>query len=190
MTKALLATIKAEYQHTEPTLSRKEHIKLLCEKYNCDTKDLKGYTTWEKGLNLESKIKLVYETIFVPQIELEPDNEDKALEISETADKIIKGEIVSNPTQTKATKDGFEGLRLLDTKLQKQALELLQAIDECISIIESAKDIKDLVSAHTSIRDSYFNTQAPMINIINGNVDNSSTQNELTVLLDNTEDDC
>ena len=55
--------------------------------------------------------------------------------------------------------------------------------------IETVKDVRDLVAAHSQIRDSYFNTQAPMINIINGNVDNSN-KNELAVLLENTEEDC
>jgi hypothetical protein len=148
MTKALLATIRAEYEHTDATIDD------LKEKY------------------------------------LEASNKELEHEIHETADKIVKGEIVSNPPQKlKQLADGFEGLRLLDTQLQAQALSLLGSIDNQMQYIESAKDVRDLVAAHTQLRDSYFNTQAPMINIINGNVDNSN-KNELAVLLENTEEDC
>ena len=132
MNKTLLQIIKAKYQHTEPELNRQEHIKQLCEKYSCEKKDLKGYTTWEKGFDTTSKIKLLYETVYVPEIEeyLEQSEEELEVEIHKTVDKIVKGEIVSNPSQKiKQLNDGFEGLRLLDTKLQSQALSLFGVID-------------------------------------------------------------
>jgi len=192
MTKALLQIIKAEFEHTEPELNKQKHLDSLCEKYSCTKKDLKGYTKWSKGFDTTTKIKLLYETVYSPEIEedLEKSDEELEFEIHETADKIVSGEVVSNPSQkVKQLNDGFEGLRLLDTKLQTQALGLLGEIDKQMGDIETAKDVRDLVAAHVQIRDSYFNTQAPMINIINGNVDNSN-KNELAVLLDNTEEDC
>lgn len=56
MTRSLLRTIQAEYEHTNATIG------MLCEKYDCTTKDLKGYTTWKKTVLSEDDtiIKQVY----------------------------------------------------------------------------------------------------------------------------------
>ena len=79
MTKALLRTIQAEYEHTDATIDS------LCAKYNCTTKDLRGYTTWNKNIvaELDTSIKLVYETVYAPQhdIGLDIEDEEDVLEV-------------------------------------------------------------------------------------------------------------
>lgn len=196
MTKALLQTIKAEYEHTDAT------IQSLCDKYSCSTKELKGYTTWKKETmdDIDTSIKLVYETIYAPVHDLvdEEDEEDKTppppkevieAEIITTAEDIRSNKPVDAASLPKAARDGFEGLRLLDTKLQTQALNLLSKIDEMLDYCETTRDVKDLVTSHTAIRDSYFNTKAPMINILNGDVVQGD-KNELATLLNGVSDDC
>ena len=196
MTKALLRTIQAEYEHTEATIDS------LCAKYNCTTKDLKGYTTWNKNIvsELDTSIKLVYETIYAPQheildIEDEDDNEPIPpievieAEIVHTAEEIRNNKPVDAASLPKAARDGFEGLRLLDTQLQSQAIRLLGKLDEMLDYCETPRDVKDLVTSHTAIRDSYFNTKAPMINILNGDVVQGD-KNELATLLNGVDDDC
>ena len=196
MTKALLRTIQAEYEHTEATIDS------LCAKYNCTTKDLKGYTTWNKNIvsELDTSIKLVYETIYAPQheildIEDEDDNEPIPpievieAEIVHTAEEIRNNKPMDAASLPKAARDGFEGLRLLDTQLQSQAIRLLGKLDEMLDYCETPRDVKDLVTSHTAIRDSYFNTKAPMINILNGDVVQGD-KNELATLLNGVDDDC
>jgi len=187
MTKALLKNIQIEYEHTNTSIEE------LCEQYGCTTKDLKGYTKWEKNPqdSIDSSIKLVYETLYSPNIEdyLEQNIETIEAEIVHTADDIKHSKPVTKESLPQQARDGFEGLRLLDTKLQTQALTLLQAIDTELHNVESAKDVRDLVAAHTSIRDSYFNTKAPMVNILNGDVQVGSG-NGLAILLEGTPDDC
>ena len=196
MTKALLRTIQAEYEHTEATIDS------LCAKYNCTTKDLKGYTTWNKNIvsKLDTSIKLVYETIYAPQHEIldtedEDDNEPIPpievieAEIVHTAEEIRNNKPVDATSLPKAARDGFEGLRLLDTQLQSQAIRLLGKLDEMLDYCETPRDVKDLVTSHTAIRDSYFNTKAPMINILNGDVVQGD-KNELATFLNGVDDDC
>lgn len=187
MTKALLNNIKIEYEQTEAT------IEDLTHKYSCTTKDLKGYTTWVKHPedSLESSIKLVYETLYTPDIEdyLEKDPEVIEAEIMSTANEIKSSNPVQIEALPKQARDGFEGLRLLDTKLQSQALTLLTTIDMMVHNVETAKDVRDLVASHTAIRDSYFNTKAPMINILNGDV-TTGNQSGLADLLEGVPDDC
>lgn len=196
MTKALLRTIQAEYEHTEATIDS------LCAKYNCTTKDLKGYTTWNKNIvsELDTSIKLVYETIYAPQHEIldtedEDDNEPIPpievieAEIVHTAEEIRNNKPVDAASLPKVARDGFEGLRLLDTQLQSQAIRLLGKLDEMLDYCETTRDVKDLVTSHTAIRDSYFNTKAPMINILNGDVVQGD-KNELATLLNGVDDDC
>ena len=196
MTKALLRTIQAEYEHTEATIDS------LCAKYNCTTKDLRGYTTWNKNIvsELDTSIKLVYETIYAPQHEIldtedEDDNEPIPpievieAEIVHTAEEIRNNKPVDAASLPKAARDGFEGLRLLDTQLQSQAIRLLGKLDEMLDYCETPRDVKDLVTSHTAIRDSYFNTKAPMINILNGDVVQGD-KNELATLLNGVDDDC
>lgn len=196
MTKALLQTIKAEYEFTDLSLQQ------LCTKYKCELKDLKGYTGWRKNQekSLDSSIKLVYETIFKPELtDYAISDEDEIVtedikheveaEIVHTAELIKDNKPVDIKDIPKQMRDGFEGLRLLDAKLQTQALGLLGKLDAMIDYVETARDIKDLVQAHTAIRDSYFNTKAPMINILNGDVVQGD-KNELATLLNGVADDC
>ena len=184
MTKKLLATIKAEFEYTDATIDD------LTLKYSCNTKELKGYTKWKKNPECNN-IRLIYETIYTPKIEehLELTVEEIETEIIATANDIKQHKPVTIDSVPKQARDGFEGLRLLDTKLQAQALTLLTTIDAQLHNIETAKDVRDLVASHTAIRDSYFNTKAPMVNILNGDVINGN-KNELAELLDGTADDC
>jgi hypothetical protein len=196
MTKALLQTIKAEYEFTDITLTQ------ICAKYSCTTKDLKGYSSWIKHpeKSVSSAIKLVYETVYSPTMEVEEIDtkqddtqiltvEEVEAEIVHTAELIKESKPIDIGSLPKQARDGFEGLRMLDTKLQAQALTLLQKLDEMTHYIETAKDLKDLVTSHTAIRDSYFNTKAPMINILNGDVVQGD-KNELATLLNGVGDDC
>lgn len=196
MTKALLQTIKAEYEFTDLSLQQ------ICTKYSCELKDLKGYTGWRKNQekSLDSSIKLVYETVFKSELtDYAISNEDEIVtddikqeveaEIVHTAELIKDNKPVDIKDIPKQMRDGFEGLRLLDAKLQTQALGLLGKLDSMIDYVETARDIKDLVQAHTAIRDSYFNTKAPMINILNGDVVQGD-KNELATLLNGVADDC
>ena len=196
MTKALLRTIQAEYEHTDA------NIDSLCTKYSCTVKDLKGYTGWKKNPQntIETAVKFVYDTIYSPQHDLDeetidtdeeplPTKEVIEAEIIHTAEEIQHNKPVDIGSLPKVARDGFEGLRLLDTKLQTQALHLLSKIDAMLDYCETAKDVKDLVTSHTAIRDSYFNTKAPMINILNGDVVQGD-KNELATFLNGVDDDC
>lgn len=195
MTKALLRTIQAEYEHTQTD------IESLCLKYRCDKKELRGYTTWRRNPqnNIDTAIKFVYEEVYSPQHTLDeedeeddeyiPDKEVIEAEIVHTAEEIQKNRPVEIGSLPKVARDGFEGLRLLDTKLQSQAMSLLSKIDELLDSCETTRDVKDLVTSHTAIRDSYFNTKAPMINILNGDVVHGD-KNELATFLNEVDDDC
>lgn len=224
MTRSLLRTIQAEYEHTNATIG------MLCEKYDCTTKDLKGYTTWKKTVLSEDDtiIKQVYNkyTEQVPAIDESevdivtqddysdieiPVIQDEAEELEELeAESIqvmtpeeIKSEVVSiaadisagkavevaQPEQPSQLQQSLEGMRKLDVKMQAQALRLLGKIDDMAEYCETAKDIKDLIQAHTSIRDSYFNTKAPMINILNGDVVHGD-KSELATFIASIDDDC
>lgn len=196
MTKVLLRTIQAEYEHTNVD------IQTICDKYSCTVKELKGYTTWKKNPqnNIDTAIKFVYETVYSPEHTLDieytdaneqplPSKEVIEAEIIHTAEEIQHNKPVDIGSLPKVARDGFEGLRLLDTKLQTQALRLLSKIDEMLDSCETTRDVKDLVTSHTAIRDSYFNTKAPMINILNGDVVQGD-KNELATFLNGVDDDC
>ena len=223
MTRSLLRTIQAEYEHTNATIG------MLCEKYDCTTKDLKGYTTWKKTVLSEDDtiIKQVYNKyneqvpaiderevdvdtqddysdIEIPVIPDEIETEElEADQIQEMTPEEIKSEVVSiaadisagkavdiaQPAQPSQLQQSLEGMRKLDVKMQAQALRLLGKIDAMVDECETAKDIKDLIQAHTSIRDSYFNTKAPMINILNGDVVQGD-KSELATFIASIDDDC
>ncbi len=187
MTKAMLQTIKAEFEHTPITMNE------LCEKYSCAPKDLIGRTTWRKNPqnNPSTAVKLIYETIFSPNPEhyLEQTAEEQQQELIVTAEKIQAGQIIEKKDFAPNIRDGFEGLRMLDAALQSQALSLITSIGEMMREAETPQDIKHLVTSHTAIRDSYFNTKAPMVNIMNGDVV-SGDKNELATLLEGVQDDC
>lgn len=221
MTRSLLRTIQAEYEHTNA------NIGMLCEKYDCTTKDLKGYTTWKKTVLSEDDtvLKQVYNKYAeqVPAIEEQdvigdtdddfsdielPSTEDKEEQEEDVGDSIviemtpeeIKSEVVSiaadisagkviDVSQPSQLQQSLEGMRKLDVKMQAQALRLLGKIDTLVEECETARDIKDLIQAHTSIRDSYFNTKAPMINILNGDVVQGD-KSELATFIASVDDDC
>ena len=224
MTRSLLRTIQAEYEHTNATIG------MLCEKYDCITKDLKGYTTWKKTVLSEddtiikqvynkyteqvpaideSEVDIVtqddYSDIEIPIIpdEIEELEELEAESIQEMTPEEIKSEVVSiaadisagkavevvQPAQPSQLQQSLEGMRKLDVKMQAQALKLLGKIGKMADSCETAKDIKDLIQAHTSIRDSYFNTKAPMINILNGDVVHGD-KSELATFIASIDDDC
>ena len=221
MTRSLLRTIQAEYEHTNA------NIGMLCEKYDCTTKDLKGYTTWKKTVLSEDDtvLKQVYNKYAeqVPAIEEQdvigdtnddfsdielPSTEDKEEQEEDVGDSIviemtpeeIKSEVVSiaadisagkviDVSQPSQLQQSLEGMRKLDVKMQAQALRLLGKIDTLVEECETARDIKDLIQAHTSIRDSYFNTKAPMINILNGDVVQGD-KSELATFISSVDDDC
>ena len=221
MTRSLLRTIQAEYEHTNA------NIGMLCEKYDCTTKDLKGYTTWKKTVLSEddTALKQVYNKYAeqVPAIEEQdvigdtnddfsdielPSAEDKEEQEEDVGDTVviemtpeeIKSEVVSiaadisagkviDVSQPSQLQQSLEGMRKLDVKMQAQALRLLGKIDTMVEECETARDIKDLIQAHTSIRDSYFNTKAPMINILNGDVVQGD-KSELATFISSVDDDC
>ena len=221
MTRSLLRTIQAEYEHTNA------NIGMLCEKYDCTTKDLKGYTTWKKTVLSEDDtvLKQVYNKYAeqVPAIEEQdvigdtnddfsdielPSIENKEEQEEDVGDTVviemtpeeIKSEVVSiaadisagkviDVSQPSQLQQSLEGMRKLDVKMQAQALRLLGKIDTLVEECETARDIKDLIQAHTSIRDSYFNTKAPMINILNGDVVHGD-KSELATFISSVDDDC
>lgn len=222
MTKAILQIIEAEYSYSEATIDS------LCDKYGCTTKELKGYTTWRKNYLEPTKtknkkqtdgyVKLVYETLYSPDITHEEDQlqtsigleanigpleveaelvDDSLLTddrfdrdiIHQTADRILHRQPVTKLELPQKLQDGFEGLRKLDSRLQEQSLRFLDAIELMLVEIETPKDLRDLAAVHTSIRDVYFNTKSPMINILNGDV-NYGAKSELATLLEGAADDC
>lgn len=238
MTKALLKTLKLEYEFTNVTKAQ------LCARHNCELKDLKGHTLWRKNQldSTDAMVKSLYtnfleqsldyelESIGVDELEWEEivEIEPEVIEpevIEPEADKIAMPQVTSmideddldgivlptrdelhlevatiaqdirehKPVDLLKASDELQtslaGLKKLDTKLQSQADRLLAKLDDLIDYVDTAKDLKDLVSAHTAIRDSYFNTKAPMVNILNGDMVHGD-KNELATFLSSVSDDC
>ena len=233
MTKALLKTLKLEYEFTNITKSQ------LCARHNCELKDLKGHTMWRKSQldSADAMVKSLYtnfleqsldyelECIGADELEVEEIVEIEPEVIEPEGDKIAMPQVTSMideddldgivlPTRDelhlevatiaqdirehkpvdllKASDDlqtSLAGLKKLDTKLQSQADRLLAKLDDLIDYVDTAKELKDLVSAHTAIRDSYFNTKAPMVNILNGDMVHGD-KNELATFLSSVSDDC
>lgn len=244
MTKALLKTLKLEYEFTNVTKAQ------LCARHNCELKDLKGHTLWRKNQldSTDAMVKSLY-TNFLEQsldyelecigadeleveeiVEIEPEEivviePEVIVEIEPEEDKIAMPQVTSmideddldgivlptrdelhlevatiaqdirehKPVDLLKASDELQtslaGLKKLDTKLQSQADRLLAKLDDLIDYVDTAKDLKDLVSAHTAIRDSYFNTKAPMVNILNGDMVHGD-KNELATFLSSVSDDC
>lgn len=238
MTKALLKTLKLEYEFTNITKAQ------LCARHNCELKDLKGHTLWRKNQldSTDAMVKSLY-TNFLEQsldyelecigmdeleaeeiVEIEPEviepeviepEEDKIampqvtsmideddldgivlptrdelhLEVATIAQDIRENKPVDLLKASDELQTSLAGLKKLDTKLQSQADRLLAKLDDLIDYVDTAKDLKDLVSAHTAIRDSYFNTKAPMVNILNGDMVHGD-KNELATFLSSVSDDC
>lgn len=211
MNKIILDKLKVEYETTDITVND------LATKYNVDIKELKGSNKWKKNLlepktktekkgHLPSHIDIVVQADIVANDTLlevadpDPDShmdakvvreltEDLATDLIYKASKdIIEGKTPQLPTELK---DGFEGLRKLDTALQTQAQTLVSTIDAHLQAIEvgDTKALRDLAAVHTALRDSYFNSKNTMISVINGDVVQGD-KNELATLLNGTIDDC
>ena len=233
MTKALLKTLKLEYEFTNVTKSQ------LCARHNCELKDLKGHTMWRKNQldSADAMVKSLYtnfleqsldyelESIGADELEVEeiveiepeviepevdkiampqvtsmideddldgivlPTRDELHLEVATIAQDIREHKPVDLLKASDELQTSLAGLKKLDTKLQSQADRLLTKLDELIDYVDTAKDLKDLVSAHAAIRDSYFNTKAPMVNILNGDMVHGD-KNELATFLSSVSDDC
>lgn len=238
MTKALLKTLKLEYEFTNVTKAQ------LCARHNCELKDLKGHTLWRKNQldSTDAMVKSLYtnfleqsldyelESIGADELEVEeiveiepeviepeviepeeakiampqvtsmideddldgivlPTRDELHLEVATIAQDIREHKPVDLLKASDELQTSLAGLKKLDTKLQSQADRLLAKLDDLIDYVDTAKDLKDLVSAHTAIRDSYFNTKAPMVNILNGDMVHGD-KNELATFLSSVSDDC
>lgn len=213
MTKAILDKLQVEYETTDITIDS------LCEKYQLDKTDLKGHQKWTRNLltpktklqkkkhfdthvDILSKVDIVEDQTILTTKDLDPEalvtdvvpiklTEQLAIDLVIDASQAVQnGEI---PRLPKDLKDGFEGLRKLDTKLQEQAEKLVNKIDEFIAELDTSdpKSLKDLIAAHTDIRNTYFNTKNTMVSIINGDVtQTNNVQNNLASFLAGVEDDC
>lgn len=211
MNKVILDKLKVEYETTDLSLDE------IATKYNVDIKDLKGSAKWKKNLlepktktekkvHLPSHIDIVVQADIVTNDKLlemsdpDPDSHMDAKVVRELTDDlatdliykaskdIIEGKIPQLPTELK---DGFEGLRKLDTSLQEQAHKLVDTIGTHLQAIDvgDTKALRDLAAVHTALRDSYFNSKNTMISVINGDVVQGD-KNELATLLNGIVDDC
>lgn len=211
MNKVILDKLKVEYETSDLSLDE------IATKYNVDIKDLKGSAKWKKNLlepktktekkvHLPSHIDIVVQADIVTNDKLleisdpDPDSHMDAKVVRELTDDlatdliykaskdIIEGKVPQLPTELK---DGFEGLRKLDTSLQDQAQLLVDTIGTHLQAIEvgDTKALRDLAAVHTALRDSYFNSKNTMISVINGDVVQGD-KNELATLLNGIVDDC
>lgn len=211
MNKVILDKLKVEFETSDLSLDD------IATKYNVDIKDLKGSVKWKKNLlepktktekkvHLPSHIDIVVQADIVTNDKLleisdpDPDSHMDAKVVRELTDDlatdliykaskdIIEGKVPQLPTELK---DGFEGLRKLDTSLQEQAQTLVNTIGTHLQAIEvgDTKALRDLAAVHTALRDSYFNSKNTMISVINGDVVQGD-KNELATLLNGIVDDC
>lgn len=211
MNKVILDKLKVEFETSDLSLDE------IATKYNVDIKDLKGSAKWKKNLlepktktekkvHLPSHIDIVVHADIVTNDKLleisdpDPDSHMDAKVVRELTDylatdliykaskDIIEGKVPQLPTELK---DGFEGLRKLDTALQDQAQLLVDTIGVHLQAIEvgDTKALRDLAAVHTALRDSYFNSKNTMISVINGDVVQGD-KNELATLLNGIVDDC
>lgn len=211
MNKVILDKLKVEFETSDLSLDE------IATKYNVDIKDLKGSAKWKKNLlepktktekkvHLPSHIDIVVQADIVTNDKLleisdqDPDSHMDAKVVRELTDDlatdliykaskdIIEGKVPQLPTELK---DGFEGLRKLDTSLQEQAQTLVNTIGTHLQAIEvgDTKALRDLAAVHTALRDSYFNSKNTMISVINGDVVQGD-KNELATLLNGIVDDC
>lgn len=211
----ILKKLELEYSTTDIDFDS------LFAKYKVDPSDVKDHKKWKKNLltpktkkekkkHLTSHINVVAnseeiiednsavlvpdpesEQHFAPLIEKELKDEEKTDLLLEASQAVIKGETPKLPTDLKK---GVEGLRLLDTNLQNQAKNLLELIGESIDSIDiiDTRAIRDLTEAHVKLRDTYFNSKNPMINVVYGDLqqDNSQINNTLAQIIQGVEDDC
>lgn len=213
MNKIVLDRLKAEYETTPLTVNE------LATKYKIDIKDLKGSNKWKKNI-LEPKTKAEKKEHLPTHIDIvatsdiivndslliapDPDPESNmdatiAVELTDAlaTDLIVKAGVDvlagKTPELPKELKDGFDGLRRLDTTLQEQAHTLIRTIDTHLAAIDvgDTRALRDLAVIHTSIRDSYFNSKNTMISVINGDVtQTNNTMNNLAGFLAEVESDC
>lgn len=211
MNKVILDKLKVEFETSDLSLDE------IVTKYNVDVKDLKGSAKWKKNLlepktktekkvHLPSHIDIVVQADIVMNDKLleisdqDPDSHMDAKVVRELTDDlatdliykaskdIIEGKVPQLPTELK---DGFDGLRKLDTSLQEQAQLLVNTIGIHLQAIDvgDTKALRDLAAVHTALRDSYFNSKNTMISVINGDVVQGD-KNELATLLNGIVDDC
>ena len=211
MNKVILDKLKVEFETSDISLDE------IVTKYNVDVKDLKGSAKWKKNLlepktktekkvHLPSHIDIVVQADIVMNDKLlemsdpDPDSHMDAKVVRELTDDlatdliykaskdIIEGKVPQLPTELK---DGFDGLRKLDTSLQEQAQLLVNTIGTHLQAIDvgDTKALRDLAAVHTALRDSYFNSKNTMISVINGDVVQGD-KNELATLLNGIVDDC
>lgn len=211
MNKVILDKLKVEFETSDLSLDE------IATKYNVEVKDLKGSAKWKKNLldpktktekkvHLPSHIDIVMQADIVTNDKLleisdpDPDSHMDAKVVRELTDDlatdliykaskdIIEGKVPQLPTELK---DGFDGLRKLDTSLQEQAQLLVNTIGTHLQAIEvgDTKALRDLAAVHTALRDSYFNSKNTMISVINGDVVQGD-KNELATLLNGIVDDC
>jgi len=214
MNQIMINQVKIEFETSELTLDE------LCSKYNCTTKDLKGSNRWKKNLlkpktkyekkaHLNTHIDIVAsadeivtnndllvgpdpdpESLMDAKITHELTDELRTELILKASQDMIAGE---QPQLPKDMKDGFDGLRRLDTTLQDQAQKLIKRVDTALDAIDDTdtKSLRDLAAIHTGIRDSYFNSKNTMVSIINGGVTQNNNQiNNLVTFLAGVESDC
>ena len=212
MTKVILNRLQAEYEATDIS------IEDLVTKYSLDLADVKGYKKWTKNLlnpqtrgekskHINTHIDIVAQadTIVVDETPLQiKDTRPEALNtdtVARTMTPKIAMDIIVDaskdiqdgkvPHLPRALKDGFDGLRRLDTKMQKQADRLIDKIDSFIDDVEDSKSLKELINSHTDLRNTYFNQKNTMVNIINGDLtQTNNTQNNLASFIAEVEDDC
>lgn len=212
MTKVILNRLQAEYEATDIS------IEDLVAKYSLDIADVKGYKKWTKNLlnpqtrgekskHLNTHIDIVAkaDTIVVDETPLQmKDTRPEALN-TDTVTKFMTPKIAMDviveaskdlqegkvPRMPQVLKDGFDGLRRLDTKMQRQADRLIDKIDSFIDDVEDSKSLKELINSHTDLRNTYFNQKNTMVNIINGDLtQTNNTQNNLANFIAEVEDDC
>ena len=212
MTKVILNRLQAEYEATDIS------IEDLVAKYSLDIADVKGYKKWTKNLlnpqtrgekakHLNTHIDIVAQadTIVVDETPLQmKDTRPEALN-TDTVTKLMTPKIAMDviveaskdmqegkvPHLPQVLKDGLDGLRRLDTKMQRQADRLIDKIDSFIDDVEDSKSLKELINSHTDLRNTYFNQKNTMVNIINGDLtQTNNTQNNLASFIAEVDDDC
>lgn len=130
----LLLTYQIEYETTDIS------IESLCTKYDVQTKQLKGYTKWTKGLG-------------------EPD-------IAEP----LQADIITSPIDTqdlKIPKDTVELLESIEDFKRKAVAHAIKFMRDDAEFAE-VKEFKDMVAIVDSIEKSYKDTKdtGPTVNIL------------------------
>ena len=94
MTKALLKTLKLEYEFTNITKSQ------LCARHNCELKDLKGHTMWRKSQldSADAMVKSLYTNFLEQSLDYELESigmdELEVEEIVEIEPEVIEPEVI------------------------------------------------------------------------------------------------